>query len=130
MKARGRYNMAIERKIIDCGESGTTSRTLIGIIAAGAIGEGIYTITGKKSLAKRPHNMVTDIFNKEAAKSLISGKLHYRYLSVAIPANKEGHLPVNIYVGNEAVNELMKEVKEGKYKEFGMFNGINLEIVR
>jgi len=120
----------IKRKTIDCGESGTLSRTIIGAIAAGAVGEGIYTVTGQGTLIKRPHNDITDVFNKEAAKSLISGKLHYSYLSVAVPANKEGHLPVNIYVGNEAMNELTREVKAGKYREFGMFHGIQLEIIR
>jgi len=113
--------MSIERKVINCGESGTSSRIMIGIIAAGARGEGIFTVTGKGSLMKRPHNQVTDVFNKEAAKSLITGKLHWKYLSIAVPSNKEGYLPVNIYVGNEACNELTKEIHAGKYKEFSYF---------
>jgi len=110
--------MSIERKIIDCEESGTLSRTVIGMMAAGACGEGIFTVTGKGTLMRRPHNEVTDVFNKEAAKSLITGKLHWKYLSIAVPSNKEGHLPVNIYVGNEACNELTQEIHAGKYSYF------------
>lgn len=113
----------IKIKTIDCGESGTSSRIIIGIIAAGACGEGIFTVTGKGSLVKRPHNEITDVINKEAAKSLITGKLHYNYLSIAVPSNKEGHLPVSIYVGNEACNELTREIHAGKYDYFKHLEG-------
>jgi len=113
--------MTIERKIIDCNQSGTTARTLPVLIASGIAGEGIYVLTGKKRLSERPHEDSIKVINMEAVKKIVYGESIFRYLSIAVPANEKFHMPITIYVGNAACNELTQEIKDGKYDFFKPF---------
>src|SRR3989344_1978625 len=95
----------IKRKIIDCGESGTTARLTMIPVAQGVAGEGIFVFTGKGRLPKRPHKYLVDIINREAIKKLTLGKSFFNYLSIAVPSNKDYHMPITIYVGDSAMKE-------------------------
>ena len=117
--------MPLERKIIDCGESGTTARTAMITAASGVAGEGIYVFTGKGRLPKRPYQMVIDVINKEGSKRIIFGESAFRYASFAIPVNKKYHMPITVYVGNAACNELTEDIKSGKYDYYSN-NGTSL----
>jgi len=107
--------MAIERKIINCGENGTLARHVMPLIATGMSGEGIYIITGEGRLPIRPHQEIIDIINIEAAKKRLGITSLFRCLSIAVPSNKNYHMPITIYVGNRAVKELIGEINNGKY---------------
>jgi len=123
--------MTIERKILDCGESATNARISMGIAASGAAGEGIFIFTGKGKLPERPYKDSIDIINKEGARMIIFGESMFKCVSFAIPANEKYHMPITIYVGNAAINELTKEIKSGKYDYYSK-NGTNYlkEIVK
>ena len=117
--------MPLERKIIDCGESGTTARTAMITAASGVAGEGIFVFTGKGKLPQRPYQMVIDIINKEGSKRMIFGESVFKHVSFAVPANEDYHMPITVYVGNEAANELVEDIKSGKYDYYSN-NGTSL----
>ena len=105
----------MKEKILNCGESGTTARTTMLPVAFGVAGGGIFVFTGEGSLPKRPFKKLVDIINTRAAKSLINtGNCE----SFAVPANSEHHMPIRVYVGGEALKQLVQEINEGKYEYF------------
>ena len=105
----------IEEKTINLGESGSTARMTMLPVARGASGLGVFTFTGEGRLPVRPHKEIIDIINKEAVKQMTT---QGTCPSFAIPANKDYHMPIKLYVGREALRQLEREIESGQYEYF------------
>ena len=71
------------RKILNCGNSGTTARLILGVIASNPIN---CTIVGDKSLSKRSMSRVTDYLSKMGADVKLTKK---DYLPILISGNND-----------------------------------------
>ncbi len=109
------YNNMIEEKVLDCGESGTTARLAMLQAGMGIVGEGIFVFTGQGKLPIREHRTAVDYINQQATRDLLNKGT---CLSMAIPANRKYNMPIKIYVGTEALKQLIKEINSKNYEYF------------
>lgn len=107
---------------LNCGEGRTQASLTMIPVAWGSAGDGIFIFDGEGKLKRRNFKQEIDVINQRAVGELLRSETPKCF---AIPADKEFHLPVKIYVDTLALKKLCKEINQGKYEYFrylGIFN--------